>query len=121
MQWPTAAGALRFYKHTLVCRDEDGYAVPGANYARYRCVGFTRLGLDQPASATAGQYTVDVQLTGVVALAGASLLQRHCGNPVWLTDDQTISLTRMSVGPVGHIVEIVSSTEALVLLSPLGG
>lgn len=122
MPWPVRAGAQTFYRYTLVAADPNGYAVPAVKQIGYRCIGFTESGLEQPSTvADNGRNSIAVVLSGVILLDGTGLKQRHCGDPVWLEDNQTLSLTQTVVGPIGHIVEIRSSTLALVRVSPLGG
>lgn len=110
----------RFYKNTLVTLDTTGYARPGANTEGFRFVGFTELGANQTATASDGDNVVLVRTEGVISLVGAGLAATDVGRPVWLTDDQTISLTATNVGPIGKIIRYVSATEALVDIGKAG-
>lgn len=121
LQYGIDGGATyRFWKNTLVTADITGYVRPGANTAGYRFLGFTEKGAAQTATQSDGTTKVEVRTEGVISLIGTGLAVTDIGRPVWLTDDQTISLTATNVGPIGKIVRFVSSTEALVDIGKAG-
>lgn len=112
---PIDGGATyNFYKGALVANDTSGYARPGANTAGFRFVGCALEKVQQTATASDGTNKVLTVRRGIGQFAIASAAVTDVGRPVWLTDDQTVSLTQTNVGPIGKIVERVSGTKVLV-------
>ena len=104
----------QIYKGVMVCLDTTGYAVEGATTAGYKFAGVSTEQKYTTATSADGTHSIKVARKGIFSFVGASLARTDIGRPVWLTDDQTISLTKTNVGPVGVIVAFVSSTEVLV-------
>lgn len=102
------------HKGALIVSDTDGYAIPGANTAAYRFLGVTTERFEQTATSTDGTDKIRLARRGLVELAFSSVAVADVGRPVWLTDDQTGSLTQTNVGPIGSVVERLSSTNAVV-------
>jgi hypothetical protein len=102
------------YKGSAVALDTTGYARPGANTAAFRFVGVAQEEWHQTATAADGTNEIKVWRRGLFTFVGSSLAITDIGRPVWLTDDQTISLTQTNVGPIGKIADFVSATEVIV-------
>ncbi len=102
------------YKGAAVALDTTGYARPGANTAGFRFVGVASEQYHQTATATDGTNAIKVWRRGLFSFVGSSLAITDIGRPVWLTDDQTVSLTQTNVGPIGVIADFISATECIV-------
>ena len=102
------------YKGALISQDTTGYALPGANTAGYEFAGVAVEQVAQTATSSDGTDKIRVARNGLVELAFSSVAVADVGRPVWLTDDQTGSLTQTNVGPIGRVVERLSSTLAVV-------
>lgn len=116
-------GSTRYtYKGGLVGFDTDGYAVPGANTAGHRFAGVATEQVHQSATSTDGTDKIKLARRGLVELTFSSVAVADVGRPVWLTDDQTGSLTQTNVGPIGTVVERLSATKAVVAFNAnIGG
>ena len=109
------SAARTFYKDTLAVYNTDGFAVVGVNSAGHRFAGVvTHKVIQTDTAASNGDKKLQVWLEGIFEMVGASLAATDVGRPVWLSDDQTFSLTQTNVGPIGKIARYVSSTRALI-------
>jgi hypothetical protein len=106
--------ADNFYKGAMIVLNTGGYAVVGVNTAAHRFVGVAAEQFNQTATAADGTNEIKVWRRGLFEFVGSSLAITDIGRPVWLTDDQTISLTQTNVGPIGVIADFISATAAVV-------
>lgn len=122
-QFGLDGGATRnVHKGTMICADTDGYAIVGADTAGYRFLGVATERVEQTATSTDATEKIKLARRGLFSFAIGSAALTDIGRPVWLTDDQTVTFTQSNVGPVGKIVERVSSTEVIVDIGDaLGG
>ena len=122
-QYGIEGGSTRnVHNGTMICADTDGYAVAGADTAGYRFLGVSNERVEQTATATDGTNKQKVYRRGLFEFDIASAAATDLGRPVWLTDNQTVSLTQTNVGPIGKIVEYVSATKVIVDIGDaLGG
>jgi hypothetical protein len=88
-----AKGSVIIYKGAAICRDLDGYLVPGANTAGYKFVGWSEEHVDTTGIAdgvSEVKYKTAMSAKMVNAAGGDAVAQKHLGAPVYLADDQTV-------------------------------
>jgi hypothetical protein len=102
------------FKGGAVTLDTSGYARPGANTAAFRFVGVASEQYHQTATASDGTNSIKVWRRGLFSFVASSAAITDIGRPVWLTDDQTVSLTQTNVGPIGVVADFVSATELII-------
>ena len=103
------------FKGAALTWDTGGYVRPGANTAGFRFAGFALEKVQITNTTTAdGDTPVKTVRRGLALMTFASIAVTDIGRPAWLSDDQTGSLTRTNVGPIGKVAEYVSSTTALI-------
>ncbi len=102
------------YKGGAITLDTGGYAVVGVNTAGHRFVGVAQEEVHQTATAADGTNTVSVWRRGLFSFVASGAAITDIGRPVWLTDDQTVSLTQTNVGPIGKVADFVSATELII-------
>lgn len=111
------AASETIYGGSMVCRNASGYAVSAANTADFVFAGIAKTIFDNSSGAAAAMdaeiyYGVPFEMT----IAGAALTD--VGRPVFITDDQTLSLYGGNV-PVGHIWKYISATSVMVMPGPV--
>jgi len=106
------------YMGTLVCHDDTGYAVSGANTASYVLAGVAAEKVEiNVADAADGTHEIRVFRSGIHRFITAGAAATDVGKTVWLTDDQTVQSTPTNV-LVGTIVRVPSSTMVDVDIEP---
>ncbi|MBW1713701.1 MAG: hypothetical protein JRJ59_11190 [Deltaproteobacteria bacterium] len=109
--------AQKIYGGSLVATDSTGYARPASDTAGLVFRGVARSQADNSAGLD-GDKWVETYTRGDFQLAVASTLsQADLGRPVFVKDDGQVDLTSVYGVLVGRIVEIVSTSQALVRLS----
>jgi len=115
---PLAAGA-KVYQGGMVCRNAAGYLVAGSNTAGYQLAGVCKGDLANGTSIVdntnggLAALTARVARAGVYLFASSGLTRADVGKPLYLSDDQTVTLTRTNVR-AGHLAAFESATEAWV-------
>lgn len=110
----TAAGKV--YQGGLVCLATDGYLAAGANTAGYRFAGVAYESKDNTSGAD-GDVAARVYRRGVFLFDIASVAVTDVGKRVWISDDQTLTLTPSRVC-CGVIVKRESATKAWIDITP---
>jgi hypothetical protein len=108
------SATANLFKGSAIVLDTGGYAIAGVNTAGHRFVGVAQEQVHQTATAADGTNTVNVWRRGLFSFVYSGGAITDIGQPVWLTDDQTVSLTQTNVGPIGKIVDFISATECIV-------
>ena len=80
------------YRGTLVCRNTAGYLVAGQDTADFRFAGVALEKKDNSAGAN-GDLKVRVERTGLFRFATSGMAITDVGKRVYITDDQTVTLT----------------------------
>lgn len=106
------AASTKIYAGSLVCRNSSGYLIPAANTAGNVFAGVANEYIDNSAGA-AGDLSCEVSLDGAFKLVGASLTRADIGKRVYVSDDQTVTLTP-GVVYCGILAAWQSATEAWV-------
>lgn len=105
--------ATKIFAGSIVCRDSNGYAVPGADTAGFVYQGIAEEYVDNTLGAD-GALTVRVR-RGVFELVTAGAAISDVGKPVFATDDQTVALNGSTNAVyVGTIYQFVSATSVFV-------
>ena len=104
--------AVKIYKGALVALNASGYAKPAAAGDK-RVVGIAFEQADN-AGGAAGAKTIRVWRQGTFELNSSGLTQANVGDLVYVTDDNTVTLTAAGSIVVGVITEFVSATKARV-------
>ncbi len=111
VDYPVAAGA-KIYAGSLVCVNDDGFAVPAADTSGYVFVGVALEQMDNSAGAN-GAKSLRVRREGVFEFDAASITQAMVGDPMYVVDDHTFD---DAAGPtndikVGLLVKFASATK----------
>lgn len=109
-QFPVAVAKI--YKGSLVALNAAGFVKPAAAGDK-RVVGVAYETVDN-ASGAAGDLTIRVWREGTFEVNGSGLTQANVGDLVYVTDDNTVTLTATGSIVVGVITEFVSATKARV-------
>lgn len=113
------AASTTIYKGTLICANATGYAVDAENLQEFSLLGVARDTVDN-SSGSAGDLDVEYWTSGqfdftIAATADATYL----GLPVYVSDNQTVTLTPTAyLGAVGIIRKVNSSTSVRVEIIP---
>ena len=111
------AASTTIYKGALVCINASGYAVPAADTASFKFVGWAVAQADN-SSGSAADIDVVVQTEGVIELAGSGFALTSVGSKVYVSDDQTVALSGVTNDvEVGKVVEYISATLAKVKIN----
>lgn len=116
---PVEAGEI-LYAGTLVCIDAQGYAIDATDAADQKPIGVVVDTVDNSAGAD-GDKDAEVWLEGVFDFViAATHTIADVGKHVYITDNQTVTLTpATNNGPIGYIVECLSTTKTRVKLQIL--
>ena len=88
---PVAVGA-NIFKGSIICANQYGYAVPGADEEGYVVIGVALEGADNSQGAD-GHISVRVQTLGVFSFGTSSVVpQAHLGAFLCVVDDQTLAV-----------------------------
>ena len=104
------------YAGGMVCFNTVGYAVAAQNTADFRLAGVAYEKMDNGTGAN-GDKQVRVRRRGLFSFAATGMAITDIGKRVYITDDQTVTLTPGHVF-CGVIGEFVSATEVLVDIEP---
>lgn len=104
------------YRGSFVCRNASGYAEAGQNTASYNFQGVAYEKKDN-AGGSNGAKSVRVYRDGWFRFAGTGFAITDIGKRVYLSDDQTVTLTPGHVF-CGIIADFISSTEVWVDIAP---
>lgn len=108
------AASTKIYMGALVKRNAGGYLAPCAAEAGAAFAGVAVEAMDNSAGAD-GDLAARVYEEGVFLLTGSGFAQSNVGDPVYATDDQTITLTAAANKQrVGIIDDFKSSTQVWV-------
>ena len=113
--YPVAASTT-IYAGSLVCINTSGYAVAAANTAGYKLVGVAREQADNSAGSN-GDINVEVSRAGAFEFASTGLTIAKVGDPVYISDDQTVSTSAANVY-AGVIAKHESATSAYIDITP---
>jgi len=104
---------------TLIGVKPDGYGEIAAGNIAYTFVGVATSETDVSGDTADGDTTINVRQDCVVKLVTAGLTIANVGDPVFISDNQTVTVTDPadSTPQIGHITEFVSATESWVKLS----
>ena len=113
------AGVDILYQGGLVVINSSGYAVAGQDLAGARFGGVAYEKIDNSGGSN-GDKAVRCWRKGLFSFAGSGFAITDVGKKVYLSDDQTVTLTPPGTGNVcvGVIAEYVSATEVLVDIEP---
>ena len=106
---PASAGVMIYNGAMVNVYVADGYAYPG----RYGTVTDKFVGVateTKTGTGTAGEAIVKVQKTGTFTFAASGMAQTDVGKAVYVSDDQTVTLTSTSAQLCGYIEEFISAT-----------
>lgn len=106
---------------TLVGVKADGYGEIAATNIAYTIVGLATEETDVSGDTANGDTEIGVRCGCVALLKSSGLTIANVGDPVFITDNQTVTTTDPvdATPQIGHITEFVSATEAYVYLAPL--
>lgn len=109
-----ASTSSTIYKGTMVSvRVADGYAYAGRNgTATDKFVGVATE--TKSGDGTAGSARVKVQKTGSFIFVASGMAQTDVGKAVYISDDQTVTLTSTDAQLCGYIEEYLSATSVRV-------
>lgn len=112
MPYAVAANA-KIYDGGWVCKKKaDGYSQAGANTLGLEVQGIAEETKDATGLAD-GALDVLVRTHGVVRMPSSGLAQANVGVPLYLTDDQTVTMTVTNVPiPRSKLLKVISATEA---------
>ena len=113
--YPVAASTT-LYAGSLVCINTSGYAVAAADTAGLRLVGVAKAQADN-SSGSAGDVNIEVYHVGAFECTSSGLTIANEGDPVWVSDDQTVTTTPGNVF-AGVLRDYVSATSAFVDIEP---
>lgn len=112
------AGVDVLYNGGMACLNTSGYVVAAANTAGNRLAGVVDGQVDNSAGA-AGDKNVVLHTDGEFLFKIAAATQADVGKMVWVSDDQTVTLTQGAPGVyAGEIRSIESATEVWVDITP---
>jgi hypothetical protein len=120
LSFPVAVAHI--YKGAMVKINAAGYLAPAAPEAGSQFAGVAYEEKDN-SGGSAGDLECRVVQHGCHVLIGSGLAQTDVGLQVYATDDGVITTTEgtTSKQKVGHIVKVLSATEALVKIEPFSG
>lgn len=109
-----ASTSVTIYKGTMVSvRVADGYAYPGRNgTGTDKFVGVATE--TKSGDGTAGSARVKVEKTGSYIFVASGMAQTDVGKAVYISDDQTVTLTSTDAQLCGYIEEYLSATSVRV-------
>lgn len=108
----------QIYKGAIVCVDDDGFLVPGADTAAFRVVGVADENV--LGGAADGDVSCRVRSGEKYRFVATSITQAMVGDAMFVSDDQTFDETSTNGVVVGRLVEFISTTEGWVFI-PKGG
>lgn len=115
INYPVAAGAV-IYRGALCKIQADGYLAPCAAEAGAFFAGVASETVDNTGGAN-GDLGCDVLTDGLHQITGSGFAQADVKDPVYASDDQTVSKVQgVNEQEVGKIEGVVSATEAYVRL-----
>ncbi len=110
------AGVDIIYKGGIVCVNEAGYAVAGADTVNFKVVGVADENVDN-SGGSAGDKNVRVRSGRAFRFVATAITQAMLGETMYVVDDQTIDDSEGTNGIVaGILVEFVSTTEGWVFI-----
>jgi len=104
------AGGAKIFAGSLVCLNESGYAVPGADTSGFKFLGVAREQADNSSGAN-GNVTVRVARKGVFRFSASGMATTDIGAAVNIADDQTVAKTTTQSIACGEIAEFISAAE----------
>jgi hypothetical protein len=107
-----AKGAVKIYRGAMTCRGADGYLIPAANTSGLEFDGVSQENVDTTGIADGVKKCI-VRRCGIWEFAAAGLAITDIGKPVYVSDDQTVTLTPGHVC-AGKLVGIDGATVAQV-------
>lgn len=107
--------STKIYKGALVAVDSSGYVVTGVSTA-VRIVGVAYETIDNSSGAS-GDLSIRVWRTGSFQFNASGMAVTNIGAKVYVTDDNTVTLTATSNIQVGVITEFLSATSVRVALT----
>ena len=107
--------ATKIYKGALVAVDATGYAVPAVSTA-VRVVGVAYETMDNT-NGVSGAISIRVWRAGTFQFNAAGMAVTNIGAKVYVTDDNTVTLTATANIQVGVITEFLSATSVRVALT----
>lgn len=111
--------AKKIFGGSIVAVDANGYAQPAADTAGLKVRGVAEEQADNSAGAS-GAKTIRVR-RGVFKFAATGLTIADVGKPVFVSDDQTVSVAATTNNVcAGIMVDIDSATEAWVAVGYIG-
>ena len=110
----------QIYKGAIVCVDDDGFLVPGADTAAFRVVGVADENV--LGGAADGDTSCRVRSGEKYRFAATSITQAMVGDAMFVVDDQTFDDAAGATNdvPAGRLVEFISATEGWIFI-PKGG
>lgn len=111
------AASTKIYAGSLVCRNTSGYAVPAANSSGLVFAGVAQEYVDNSAGAN-DAVSVEVEKKGWHRFASSGLAITDLGRKLYISDDQTVTLTPGNVY-CGRLVAWISATETWVDIHPV--
>jgi hypothetical protein len=104
------AGGAKIFAGSLVCLNENGYAVPGSDSSGFKFLGVAREQVDNSSGAN-GAMAVRVARRGVFRFCASGMAVTDIGAAVNVADDQTVAKTTTQSVACGKIAEFISATE----------
>jgi len=114
--------AVKIWEGALVSVNAAGYVTNATDAANDLFVGVADETIDNSVGA-AGDKEIQVRVGGIVnVVSGFSAAQSNLGDPVYVTDNQTVDLAATTTNDVlvGRIVEVTSASKLRVALVGLG-
>ncbi len=114
--------AVKIWEGALVSVNAAGYVTNATDAANDLFVGVADETIDNSAGA-AGDKEIQVRVGGIVnVVSGFSAAQSNLGDPVYVTDNQTVDLAATTTNDVlvGRIAEVTSASKLRVALVGLG-
>lgn len=115
------AADTKVYGGTLLCLDSSGRVVDGEVASGLRFAGLCERAVDNIDGAAEAEHVL-LRDQGEFLLTGSGFSASSLGRPVFLLDNATVTLGASDLEhwiQVGVVVEVVSSTQAWVRLTPL--
>lgn len=109
------AAATKIYKGAMVAVNADGYAVPAADAAGLKFVGYAYEPADNSAGA-AGDAVLRVWKDGSFLAAKSDAGQSDIGNDVYIVDDNTVAASTTYGVLAGTVVEVPAPGFVRVLI-----
>jgi len=108
------------YKGSMVSITKaTGLAMASADTSGSAADIFAGIAVEGNVSAATGTYYIKVYTEGAFRLVGSSLEEADIGQGLTVSDDQTVTDSASTYDiPVGILVEMVSATDAWVLIRP---